>query len=249
MKKITTILCCALFILAFSTHATSQDCTSIQEGVLTYASAHYLAGEPLPTGFDIYGYNYGAHLFSGSYAKVYTGGNGFPPYDGDDNAYYQRLVDESFADDLTAAETLMGSKWYWLYREFDLGMKWNDAWISSKDCDSDGKLDRHHGYTNYIDSGAWETNHTKTLYFDNGKKCKYVDFAKIIAVPADAYYDDANNNNKADYGELWYTATGVEIGPCIWGQFAIIQEVVNDPCYGVHGIQYLSPDHAGYGGW
>jgi len=40
-----------------------------------------------------------------------------------------------------------------------LMMKWNDAWLSNKDCDDDGKLDRHYDYTSYIGSGAWETNH------------------------------------------------------------------------------------------
>ncbi len=35
----------------------------------------------------------------------------------------------------------------------------------------------------------------------------------------------------------------------IWGAFAIIQEVENDPCAGVHGLQYNSPDHSGFGGW
>ena len=48
---------------------------------------------------------------------------------------------------------------------------------------------------------------------------------------------------------FFYTADGNEIGEVIWGQFAIIQYIVNDPCEGVHGIQYKSPDHAGLGNW
>ena len=48
---------------------------------------------------------------------------------------------------------------------------------------------------------------------------------------------------------IWYAFDGTEIGPVIWGAFAIIQEVENDPCAGIHGIQYVSPDHAGLGGW
>ena len=35
----------------------------------------------------------------------------------------------------------------------------------------------------------------------------------------------------------------------IWGAFAIIQEVYNDPCGGIHGVQYVSPDHAGLDNW
>ena len=42
---------------------------------------------------------------------------------------------------------------------------------------------------------------------------------------------------------------GVEIGPMIWNEFAIIQEVYNDPCAGYEGMFYISPDHAGFGGW
>ena len=227
MKQITMILFNTLLIIVLSSSAyAADDCTSIQDGVLTYSSGHYLEGQPIPTGFDAYGYNYGAHLFSGSYANVYLGGAGFPPYDGDDEAYL-------------AANPGAASHWAWPYREYDLGMKWNDAWLSNKDCDGDGKLDRHYGYPSYVGSGAWETNHTRTLYFDDGKKCKYVDFVKIIAVPSDA----------TNTGGIWYTADGTEIGPDIWGQFAIIQEIVNDPCDGVNGLQYISPDHSGWGGW
>ena len=39
----------------------------------------------------------------------------------------------------------------WGYR---LMMKWNDAWLSNVDCDSDSKLDRHYGFDSYIGSGA-----------------------------------------------------------------------------------------------
>ena len=45
------------------------DCTSIKEGVLTYSEGHFLFGTPLMKGFDPYGYNYQAHIFSGSYAN------------------------------------------------------------------------------------------------------------------------------------------------------------------------------------
>jgi hypothetical protein len=46
---------------------------------------------------------------------------------------------------------------------------------------------------------------------------------------------------------VWYTADGVEIGPAIWRDFAIIEEVSNDKCDSQHGVQYVSPDHAGLG--
>lgn len=47
----------------------------------------------------------------------------------------------------------------------------------------------------------------------------------------------------------WFSAEGTEIGPVIWGSFAIIQQVENDPCAGIHGLQWISPDRAGLGGW
>lgn len=66
-------------------------------------------------------------------------------------------------------------------------MKWNDAWISNKDCDLDFKLDRHYGYDSYIGSGAWLTNHQSGKAEVNGKLRKWTYFIKIVAAPSDAY--------------------------------------------------------------
>ena len=123
-----------------------------------------------------------------------------------------------------------------------LVMKWNDAWLSNQDCDNDGKLDRpldENGNEDYIGSGAWVTNHWTITYTDEGNECEYDYFIKIIAVPEDATKTDG----------VWYNGDGTEIGPDIWGQFAIIQEVENDPCNGIEGVQYKSPDHPGLGNW
>jgi hypothetical protein len=117
-------------------------------------------------------------------------------------------------------------------------MKWNDAWLSNKDCDGDALLDRHYGYTSYIGSGAWLTNHQKGTYLDSkGKKQRWTYFTKIIAVPSDA----------TPIGGIWYAADGSEIGPAIWGEFATIQEIYNDTGTGDHGVLYLSPFSAGFG--
>jgi hypothetical protein len=129
--------------------------------------------------------------------------------------------------------------WCQPWKDVDLMMKWNDAWLANTDCDGDGALDRHYGYDSYIGSGAWETNHMWGSYEDDGQMCDWDYFVKIIAAPADATLIDG----------VWYAADGTEIGPVIWGQFAIIQQVENDPCAGISGVQYLSPDHAGFGGW
>ena len=123
----------------------------------------------------------------------------------------------------------------WGYR---LMMKWNDAWLSNKDCDGDGLLDRHLGFATYIGSGAWLTNHQSGTYEnEDGKVCHWTYFVKIVAVPETAYM----------MGELWFTEDGEEIGPEIWGPFAIIEEVESDPDAGIHGIQYLSPASPGFG--
>jgi len=197
--------------------AKPKEGTRIQDGVLTYSAGHYLAGQPLKVGFDPYGYNYEAHIFLGFYANVYLGRDGFPPYEGDDAAY---LAENLGAD----------SKWYWPYRDVWLMMKWNDAWLSNMDRDGDGLLDRYHGYPTYIGSGAWLTNHQKGE--EDGEHWSY--FVKIVAAPADA----------TSTGGVWYAADGTEIGPVIWGAFAIIQEVASG-----EGATYVSPAGPGFGKW
>ena len=130
------------------------------------------------------------------------------------------------------------AEWCQPYAEIRLVMKWNDAWLSNMDCDDDGLLDRHAGFDTYIGSGAWLTNHQSGEYFDDqGNLCRWNYFVKIVAVPMDAVESNG----------IWYTAEGEEIGHVIWGQFATIQEVSNDPCAGEHGVQYLSPAGPGLG--
>jgi hypothetical protein len=195
----------------------NKDCTTIQDGILTYSPGHYLEGEPLQVGFDPYGYNYQGRMFRGSYANAYLGGYGYPPYEGDDDAY---LAENPGA----------GNTWVWPYRNIQLSMKWNDAWLSNKDCDGDGKLDRHYGHASYIGSGAWLTNH-----MNGGEgKDRWTYFVKIVAAPVGAYTG----------GGIWYTADGTEIGPVIWRDFAIIQEVESGK-----GATYVSPSGPGLGKW
>lgn len=232
MKRILIILLTAtltVFLMGISSNkaiAKKEKCTTIRDNILTYSAGHYLGGEPLMPGFDIYGYNYQAHLFNGYYANVYLGREGFPPYEGDAEAYLAKYPE-------------VASKWYWPYRDTIVAMKWNDAWLSNKDCDNDGLLDRYFGYPSYIGSGAWETNHQFGTYEMDGNECHWTYFVKIIAVPADASL----------IGGVWYTVDGIEIGPAIWGSFAIIESIYNDPCGGLHGVEYLSPCGPGFGKW
>lgn len=221
MKKLIAIILAVAMVATFSgvaLAANPNDCTTIKDGVLTYSDGHYLYPQPLQVGYDIFGYNYQAHLFNGYYANVYLGGAGFPPYDGDTDAY---LADNPDAE----------NHWAWQYRDIQLVMKWNDAWLSNKDCDGDGKLDRHYGYPSYVGSGAWETNFMRGTG-DVADDWTY--FVKIVAAPTDAYLDAGT----------WYAADGTEIGPVIWGAFAIVQEVES----GV-GATYVSPAGPGFGKW
>lgn len=131
--------------------------------------------------------------------------------------------------------------WCQEWKDVNLSMKWNDAWLSNKDCDGDGLLDRHHGFDSYIGSGAWLTNHQSGEYTNEEEEtCKWTYFVKIVAAPADAQLQTASG--------VWYTADGTEIGPVIWGAFAIVQEVENDPCAGIHGLQYKAA-RPGLGNW
>ena len=147
--------------------------------------------------------------------------------------YQARLFNGLYCDSYRDAA------WCQPYKDVKLSMKWNDAWISNKDCDGDGLLDRHLGFDTYIGSGAWLTNHFVGEYEgSDGQTCKWTYFVKIVAAPEGAY----------ELGGYWYAADGALIGPVIWGDFAYIQWEYNDPCGGPHD-GYVSPDRAGLGGW
>jgi hypothetical protein len=66
---------------------------------------------------------------------------------------------------------------------------------------------------------------------------KWTYFVKIVASPADATI----------VNDFWVGSAGIEIGPVIWGEFATVQEVSNDPSLGEHGILYKSPAGPGLG--
>jgi len=142
----------------------------------------------ITTGYDEWGYNYQAHMFNGTYCDAYR-----------------------------------DAAWCQPYKEDNLMMKWNDAWLSNVDCGGDGltgdtpdgNLDRYYGFSSYIGSGAWLTNHMSGEYEQNGEMCSWNYFVKIVAAPADA----------TSLNGFWYTADGTEIGPVIWGSFAIIQDL------------------------
>jgi len=195
-----------LFVVPMAMAGKIKPVAKITDGTLTYTNpAHYLYGEPLTTGFDIFGYNYQAHLFVGWYE------NYLPTH---------APVTHEWGEP--------GATW--------LVMKWNDAWLSNADYDGDGVLDRHVGYDDYFDSGAWETNHMIGWYEEDGVIYQFNYFCKIVAASSDWDLEDG----------YWYD-DGTEIGEAIWGQFAVIFQVSNDPYLGEHGVLYNAPGPTGFG--
>ena len=92
-----------------------------------------------------------------------------------------------------------------------LMMKWSDDWLANVDCTGDGKLDR--GADAGGISQGWLTNHVEGDYDSDGdgtQDAHFTDFVKIV----------------------W-----VGPGGSLWRQYDIIQEVLNDPAAGLHGLQ------------
>ena len=195
MKKLVVAVACSGLLL-FAGQSLALECTTIQDGTLVNS-----IGDPIETGFDDWGYNYGAHLFNGLYCESYR-----------------------------------NAPWCAEYAEVNIQMKWNEAWLGNKDCDDDLLLDRHFGYATYVGSGAWLTNHQSGKVEVNGKMRQWTYFVKIVAM------DDGDTVTDG----IVYRG-GVEVGPQIWGQFAIVQQVSNDPSFGEHGILYKSPVGPGLG--
>jgi hypothetical protein len=138
------------------------------------------AGDPISTGFDEFGYNYQAHLFNGTYDSSDRNLDG---------TYWGNTGD--YVDD-------------------QLRMKWSEDWLSNKDCDGTGKLDRGGDGTDGGSRG-WLTNQVTGDYTDgDGNVQHYTEFSKIV----------------------W---TGA--GSPLWGQYTMIQNVYNDSAAGEHGLQ------------
>jgi len=194
-EKTTATLLIAIFMIsamaAVSVMAKKGGAT-IQDGTIVAST-----GEVITVGYDVFGYNYQAHMFNGLY---------------DD---YDRVHGGA-------------------YPNVHLIMKWNDAWLSNMDYDGDNLLDRHFGFPTYKDSGAWLTNHQYGVNPD-GTLWDY--FVKIVAV----------RSTDVLIGGVWCAVDGTVIGPAIWGPFAIIQQVDNDPYLGLQGIQLNTPSPTGFG--
>ena len=165
----------------------NKDCATIPHGEIYFLiPGIYNYGETIPVGFNVFGFNYQAQLFNGIEANIYAMRDGYPPYEGDDEAY------------LTENPTAQDEKW-WSWRTRQAKIKWNDAWVDNKDCDRDGYLDRHVGFDDYIGSGARQEY---ISYAPN--QVTYV--REVEAAPSGAILID----------KIWYSEDGLtEIGP-LW---------------------------------
>lgn len=181
MKKKLFTLFVVLMILAFSTTVVqAQPNSGATCTTIKDGTLTDSAGNPLVLGYDQFGYNYQAHIFNGTYDS----------------------------SDRTLDGTYWGSTGD--YVDDTLIMKWSDDWLSNKDCNGDGKLDRG---TSGISMG-WLTNQNEGDYDSDGngtQDAHYTYFSKIV----------------------W-----VGPGGSLWGQYKIIQEVYNDPVGGSHGLQF-----------
>ena len=234
MKRIILILTLIALLLALMapTYAVAKknDGNRIQDGTIVYPPFNYLAGQPMEVGYDAYGINAQAHIFSGLKINVHMHLWGFPPYMGEGEAY------------LDANPELLGYPMFvntvWPNRDVRLTIKWNDAWFSNRDRDGDGLLDGWSLGPDRIGTGAWQTNHMWGSYVgDDDNEHKWTYFEKLVAVPSDA----------VKVSGVWYTADGEEMGPSVMGSFALVQKVYNDSYGGYHGISYLSSAAPGLG--
>lgn len=122
------------------------------------------------------------------------------------------------------------------YSDDSLIMKWSDEWLSNLDCNGDQKLDRGLNARTGVSTGSsrgWITNQVEGDYIGaDGDSHHYTYFAKIVWVgPAPAS------------GDQW-------AGVRLWGEYAIIEEVYNDPYGGSHGVDRSKLAHpAGFGAY
>ena len=171
-----------------------------------------------------------------SAGEVIETGFGFWGYN-----YQARMFNGGYCDSYRDAA------WCQPYKDVELIMKWNDAWLSNEDCDADGLLDRHPGDVSYLGSGAWLTNHQSGTYpltevipsANPNKTCRWTYFVKIVAAPSDATLNAEGH---------WEDGSGTDLGEAIWGSFAIVQQVENDPCAGQTGLLYKA-SRPGLGNW
>ena len=104
--------------------------------------------------------------------------------------------------------------WCQQYNNTFVEMKWNDVWLSNKDCDADGNLDRHTGFETYRGSGA-RLYQRQTMVHPDDTVDTYQSVIK--AAPEEAVEVTIE-------GERYFMLMGKKpevLGPVIWNQFYV----------------------------
>jgi len=122
--------------------------------------------------------------------------------------------------------------------DVNLMMKWSDDWLANQDCDGDNKLDRGLNAKTGVSGGisvGWLTNHMEGDCQIAGGDSIHVTYSVKIVYDAGA-------------------ACGAGSAACIWGSYAVIEEVGEDPssgvCLGLRGLNRNSLVRpAGLGFW
>jgi hypothetical protein len=119
--------------------------TTIPEGGIEYWPGHYLEGQPVEPGFDVFGDNYQARMSVGYLVNVnFLPWWGLPPYEGDDDAFYESIATLRGIDKEMAAWCVESFCPIWYARDFQIVFQWNEAYLSNQDGDdADPYLDWH----------------------------------------------------------------------------------------------------------
>ena len=113
----------------------------------------------------------------------------------------------------TYCNAFQNSQWCQPWKNDQLSLRWNDQWLSNRDCDGDRELDRYREHSSYIGSGAWLRGHQSGISeSENGEKCAWNYFMKIIAKPNKDF--DCNDQG----------------GEEIWGDFCKFSNIDNEKC-------------------
>jgi len=211
---------------------TTAMATTIPSGEVEYWPGHYLAGEQVETGFDVFGQNYQARTAVGNLLNIcFLPWMGLPPYEGDDDAYYQRLVDEdpwdAWSGDVGCAETCVSLILPWDARDWQAVLQWNEAYLSKKDGDDTGPYldwqpflegDHDSAALDWQGSGAavsmdWSGPAEDSWYGGTGDPCTARLMYTWVAVPDDATFVAVWGTPEDPCAcGAWYDADGNEIG-------------------------------------
>jgi hypothetical protein len=257
-------ICLAMCLAAGGTAAAE----SIPAGDFVYPPGHYLEGQAVEPVFDIFGLNYQAKIgIASSHANMTMGFFGLPPWEGDDDAYFQRMVDEGLAETVADAQAMLAVMPEWYKRCWPVEFWWNEAWYSNAlDLNEDGCPDWHPfspvgaasgpydpAFPGFQGSGAACEGHWTNLWtMDPGVPGLGTMHCTYAAVPLDAQRVELPAP-VWQYSHKWYgpAPDGEEIGFAWWMPLMLGMDncwaVVRQRCWcgDVIVFEYRSPSEWG----